>query len=329
MKIHKWAMFILLAAWGMEARAILSGFETIDGYNFPFSRDVWSYDAGQTGSLFTPPQYNTGRWQEILGSSKTGDSQYISQHGIGSGGAVSAPFALAVRSESPSSNGTYDMTVRYVLGADDLGVTPTMSLLSARVSFDICFGRTLNTGAGPTFDPVFNNIPAFSLSIGGTDIAPGATIGFTDPDSSNGYLPRFFYFNGTVYQSQPVPWSNGRFDHVDVNFDFTSGKFDVSFTSDFNNSTNGFEPGNTPITIVNGATMTSSISMLDALFFRAHTDPSDGSSQYALSKSFLDNFRFSVATVPEPDIGSLVGAALIGWFLIRRRRERSLRPPSA
>src|SRR5687767_13762808 len=70
------------------ARAVLGGFETSDGYSQPFPRDVWMYDAGQTGGPFTPIQYNTGRWQELFGSGIAGgDAQYVSQHGFGTGGA--------------------------------------------------------------------------------------------------------------------------------------------------------------------------------------------------------------------------------------------------
>ena len=135
---------LLTVATDREAHAVLGGFETADGYSTPFPKDVWSYDAGQTGANFAPAQYNTGRWQELFGSGNAGgDAQYISQHGVGSGGANAAPFALAVRSIAPSTDGSFDMAVRYALGVDDLGVSPTSPLQSATIAFDICRGLTV------------------------------------------------------------------------------------------------------------------------------------------------------------------------------------------
>src|SRR5256885_1326835 len=116
------------------AQAKLGGLENPDGYIGPFPRDVWSYDAGQTGAIYTPPFYNTGRWVELSGSSQAGtDSQYLSQHGYGSGGAAVAPFALAVRAQSLSTDGTYNQHVRYAVGADDTGFSPLTPLISAKV----------------------------------------------------------------------------------------------------------------------------------------------------------------------------------------------------
>lgn len=310
------------------AKAALAGFETSDGYSFPYLRDVWSYDAGQTGASFTPTQYNTGRWQQILGSSVAEtDLQYISQHGL-QNGATASPFALGIRSESPSSNGTYDMTVRYKLGVDDLGVSPSSSLISARIDFDLCFGRTVNTGSGPLFDSVFNNTPAFSLSFGGTNLAPGLTLGFSDADPVNGYLPRFFYYDGNNYQSHVVPWS-GEFDHIQVVIDFISQQFDIEFTKDFDPSSVAFNSGNSAISIASSASLTSPISGLTDLYFRAHTDPSDGSSRYALSKSFLDNFAFSANAVPEPGTLLLVSSIFLLWIPMATLRPRKCKSSKA
>ena len=169
-KISAVAIFTFFAfslSFANTAFALLGSFETADGYAFPFFRDAWSYDAGQTGVSFLPAQYNTGRWQELFGSGgANSDSQYVSQHGAGSGGPFAAPFALAVRSISPSTDGSYDMTVKYDLGVDDLGVSPTTTPQSATIAFDICPGKTWIDQTG--FDTVFNDVPAFSLSVGGT-----------------------------------------------------------------------------------------------------------------------------------------------------------------
>ena len=104
---------------------------------------------GRLAAAFLPAQYNTGRWTELFGSSFLGDSQYVSQHGVGGGGALGAPFALAVRSISPSVDGSFDMTVQYEVGADDLGFAPTIPLGSATIDFDICPGLNDRTRNGP------------------------------------------------------------------------------------------------------------------------------------------------------------------------------------
>src|SRR5438094_7528828 len=124
--IIKIGLATCVMALASTIQAKLGGFETIDGYSTPFTHDVWMYDAGQTGAPFTPPFYNTGRWAELFGSGNAaGDSQYMSQHGFGSSGANVAPFALAVRCLSPSTDGSYNQQLRYSIGADDTGVAPS------------------------------------------------------------------------------------------------------------------------------------------------------------------------------------------------------------
>ena len=83
-----------------------------------------------------------------------------------------APFALAVRCLSPSTDGSYNQQVRYSVGADDTGVAPSTPLFSALVDFDICPGVTVIPSTGFA-DSTYNNVKAFSLSFGGTNAAPG------------------------------------------------------------------------------------------------------------------------------------------------------------
>ena len=302
-----------------SARGALGGFETSDGYIQPFTRDVWSYDAGQTGAVFTPPFYNTGRWQELFGSGNTlGDAQYLSQYGFGSGGAGVAPFALAVRAIAPSTDGSYNMQVRYATGADDLGISPATALLSSAVDFDICPGMTVRQSNNFP-DNTFNNVPAFSLSFGGTNAAPGVTVGFTDHDPANNKT-NLLHYNGGTYVSQPFAWS-GRFDHMTVQMNYVTGTFDVLVTTDANPLTAQFDPGNIPVLMVAGASFTNSTNLLDSMFFRTHTDPSDGTTIAGLEKSFLDNFRFTVTAVPEPALGGLA-ALLVGAVTCTRARRR-------
>jgi len=319
------ALFSLVV--GRSAMAELGGFETANGYAGPFPQDVWSYDAGQTGASFIPSQYNTGRWVELTGSSNAGaDAQYISQHGYGSGGANVAPFALAVRAIAPSTDGSFDMTVRYGVGVDDLGISPSTPLQSATIGFDICPGGTVIPGSG--FDTVFNDVPAFSLSFGGTDAAPGATIGFSDHDPGNANRARLTYIDGSTYNSQAVNWTSGRFDHLEIALDMINQTYDLTWTKDANLATKEFDAGNTPTVIASGASFTNGFSMLDFLYFRTHTDPSNGQVQAGLEKSFLDNFEFSVRaeTVPEPSSLLLSAMAFCGGgMLVRRRRAAKKR----
>lgn len=306
------ASLIGLAAQ-QQAQAILGGFENADGYAPPFPMDVWSYDAGQTGGPIAP---NTGRWQELYGSGNAGgDSQYVSQHGYGVGGANLPPSALAVRTLTPSPDGSYDQTLRYTTGADDLGVSPATTLISATVSFDLCPGITTNPNVGP--DPIFNNVPAFTLSFGGTNAASGITIGFTDSDPANSYRTHFIHYNGGTYVSQPFNWS-GHFDHVDVVMDLVAGTYDVSLTPDFNGATPEWDPGAIPQVMATGALVSNAFNQLDSMYFRTHTDPGNGVLTAGLEKSFLDNFSFSVQYVPEPS-GALALIAGAGAAIVFRR----------
>ncbi len=310
------AAVTLVLAGQQPAHALLGGFEVADGYTQTFGNDVWSYDAGATGATFTPIQYNTGRFHELVGSSAVNtDAQYVSRHGYGGGGANSAPFAMAVRSIAPAGAPNYDMTVEYDVGIDDLGVAPTTPLASAVVAFDICPGVTWDPLA-VGFDTVFNDVPAFSLSIGGTDAAPGATIGFSDSDPGNAFDTKFTHIDGTSYNSTAVPWS-GHFDNVIVDFNFVSQTYDLYWTRDFNLATIEFDAGNTPVLIASGASLTTPINTLEQMYFRAHTDPGNGVATAGLEKSFLDNFQFAVQPVPEP--ASLTLLAVGGLIALRRR----------
>ena len=102
-------------------------------------------------------------------------------------------------------------------------------------------------------------------------------------------------------------------------------QYDVMFTEDFDPTSIMFDLGNTAVPVASAAGFTSATGGLTDLFFRAHTDLSNGSSKFALTKSFLDNFQFSVNTVPEPASLGLSLAALLGWFLIPTVRRRALR----
>jgi len=310
--------FTVLFTQTQTAHALLGGFEVADGYTQTFGNDVWSYDAGASGATFIPIQYNTGRFQELVGSSAANtDAQYVSRHGYGGGGANSAPFAMAVRSIAPAGAPNYDMTVEYDVGIDDLGVAPTTPLTSAIVDFDICPGVTWDPIA-VNFDPVFNDVPAFSLSIGGTNAAPGVTIGFSDSDPGNSFDTKLTHIDNTSYNSTVVPWS-GRFDHVRVDFNFVSQTYDLYWTLDFNLGTIEFDAGNTPVLIASGASLTTPVNTIEQMYFRAHTDPGDGVATAGLEKSFLDNFQFAVQPIPEPTSLALLGMGL-GVLSQRKRR---------
>ena len=316
------AFLLALLAFSTPARAILNGFEFADGYAGPFVADVWSYDAGQTGASFLPSQYNTGRWVELLGSSSTGDAQYGSQHGTSSAGANSPPFALAIRAVSETSPSSFDMSLQYAVGSDDIGIAPTTPLLSATIDFDICPGLTVLSTGG--LDTMFNDVPAFSFSVGGTDSAPGLTIGFSDHDPGNTNKAELFHIDGATYNSQPVNWTFARFDHIQLVIDFVNQQYDLFWTKDANGTTTEFDAGNTPVLIASNVAMSNAVSTMDSFYFRAHTDPSTIDNSFAgLEKSYVDNFQFSVTPVPEPASAGLLALAA-GAVFTCTPRKRSL-----
>src|SRR5206468_4286198 len=104
--------------------------------------------------------------------------------------------------------------------------------ISAQIDFDICPGVTVIPSTGFA-DSTFNNVPAFSMSFGGTNTSPGVTVGFSDSDPGNSYKTNFMYSNGGSTISQPMNWS-GHFDHMSVLLNMVTNTYDVSVTRDFN-----------------------------------------------------------------------------------------------
>jgi hypothetical protein len=153
------------------------------------------------------------------------------------------------------------------------------------------------------------------MSVGGTNAAPGATMGLTDTDPST-FKMHFFYNNGGTYTQVPIAWS-GHFDHVSMLLNMVTNTWDVSVTLDSNFVTPEFDPGNLPVFSATGIAMTNSFSLLDYMYFRTHTDPGNGIQTAGLEKSFLDNFSFAVVPVPEPSCVAMV--AIGGAALLRRR----------
>jgi hypothetical protein len=100
---------------------------------------------------------------------------------------------------------------------------------------------------------------------------------------------------------------------------YLTSTFDVFLTADANPLTAQFDPGNAPQLFIAGASFTNATNLLDAMFFRTHTDPSDGTTIAGLEKSFLDNFHFTVTAVPEPASLGLAALALPGLARGRRR----------
>jgi len=106
---------------------------------------------------------------------------------------------------------------------------------------------------------------------------------------------------------------------VSVAMNMVTNTYSVTVTPDFNLITPEFDPGNLPAITITGASNTNPFSLLDNMYFRAHTDPSNGSQIGGLEKSFLDNFAFSVLA-PEPT-SALTILVVSGVALLARRRR--------
>lgn len=266
------------------ATAQLNQFDPGDGYMGAFSTPVWTYH----------PQW--------FFDGGTVGSNYVSQHGYGSGGAFGAPFGLVVRNDSAAANYRfhYDFTPFDLGGANPNSISGPGAMVT--ISFDV----------QPVFfqnSSINNNSAMLTMGFGGTATNPGVRLGFSDG-------------NELMYSD-----ALGNLQTYTANQLFTSWHR-ISLTMHFDTSTYDLiveplqtNPGQesmtfTPFglwTVTTGAPMAVPLTSMQSLWWETFTDPENNLGWH---KGFFDNFggRF----VPSPGAGALLG--LGGVLALRRRR---------
>ena len=207
MKLTGITLFFLLSFASVQtASALLKEFDVADGYQSPFSTRVWTYN-----SLWSLDGGTIG-------------SNYVAQHGYGSGGALTPPWALVVRNDSAADN--YQFSYDFV--SADLGGWNPASLGSATLTleFDVCSTVGQNSQTA-------DNVPMLTMAFGGTQPAPGLTIGFNDSNrlmwsNSSGTL-QDLYWETFTDPEDGLGWHKAYFD----NFNGSSSSVPVPEPSTF------------------------------------------------------------------------------------------------
>ena len=304
--INAWMVIGALWIGAMPAaHAYLGGFETGDGYWFGLpvgttlgGNDVTRYNAGQfglnnggPGGTVTTITPDTGLWSVVTGGrllNRT-DDYYVIQH--------SAPFwhgspqVLGMTTGNSSFVGV-DTFYRYRFDSRDFDGHVPSSLGSSIVSLAF-YWCPLNLGAGA----------ASSLT------QPGASIRFLDSAGANwfelgsyGSSQKISYrIAGGTWMDAGFTSSASDFDLVNLTFDLAADTIDFSFFRTL---------GATNYHVLNTASLGGNMDYLAfmGLFMQAEN-----------AKNFVDDFDFSIASVPEPAILSLMAIGLMGIRLSRRK----------
>ncbi len=275
----------VVACAGATASADLNQFDISDGYMGAFATSVWTYN-----SLWT---FDGG----TLGSN------YVSQHGYGSGGAFGAPFGLVVRNDSPASNYRFS----YGFTPFDLGGANPNSIsgpgTSVAISFDV--------------QPVFfqnssmnNNAAMLTMAFGGTATNPGVKIGFSD---NNNLMYSDSAGNLQTYTTNQLFTSWHR---ITLTMYFDTSTYDLVVQPLQTNP--GMESSTyTPFatwTVGTGLPMANSLTSMTRLYWEVFTDPENNLGWH---KGFFDNFHGDY--VPAPGAAGLLG---LGALAAMRRRRR-------
>lgn len=273
----------LLCAAGTAAHAQLNEFDPADGYGFPFSTPFWTYHS---------------QWAFDGGSQ---GSNYVAQHGYGSGFAFNSPYGMVVRNDSPGSNFRFS----YQFIASDLGgVNPSnVSGQSITIGWDLM-------GQWNQFSFNANQAPKMAMAFGGTRSSPALTVAISDSNK----LMYSDAFNNLIESNAYT--IGGGWSRVSLTMDFVNSTYDLSISSMTGNSQNASNTWTIVNTypVVTGAPMVNSVSSLNTLWWEVFTDPENNE---GFSKTFVDHF--TSRAVPAP--GSTLALAGAGLALSRRRRR--------
>jgi hypothetical protein len=260
------------------AMAILNEFSVSDGYSGAFSTRVWTYN-----SLWS---YD--------GPGTAPGSNYVAQHGYGSGFATTEPFGLVIRNDSPAMN--YRFSYQFEPG-DLCGINPASP--GGQVldfSFDVNGWFATGQSSGQA---------RMEMAFGGTRANPGFRIGWSDnnlmmySDASNNFIQSSI--NGV-----PTGWTR-----IFIRMDFANYTYDLSVGSMTGNTLNASNTWTVfqTVPVVTGMPF-ANITSMQNLWFEVWTDAAG----QGWHKNFLDNFE----CVPTPGAPVLLGLGAL-WISRRRR----------
>ena len=281
---HASIVSLVVLCAGGTAAADLNQFNTSDGYMSPFATSVWTYnplwsfDGGALGS------------------------NYVSQHGYGSGGAFAAPFGLVVRNDAPAGNFrfSYDFTSFDLGGANPNSISGPGS--SVTITFDV----------QPVFfqnSMVNNNSPMLTMGFGGTATNPGVRLGFSD---NNNLMYSDAFGNLQTHTANPI-FTNWH--RIALTMYFDTSTYDLVVQPLQTHP--GMESSTyTPFATWNigtGLPMANALTSMAELHWEVFTDPENNLGWH---KGFFDNFGGHY--VPAPGAAALLGLGMLG--AMRRRR---------
>ena len=262
------------------AFGILNEFSVSDGYSGAFATPVWTYHPN---------------WYFASGSS---GSNYVSQHGYGSGFAVTEPFGLVFRNDNGGAN-TFGL--RYAFDAADLaGVSPS-SVAGSKIT--IGFDVNGYYGSGN-----INPVPMLVMGFGGTATNPGMRIAISNNT-------RFMYSDpsNNLIES-PVSFLT-YWNRVELTLDFVLNTYDLKMSSCTGNTQNASNTWNILQTfpIVTNAPFANNLTSMNGLWWNINQDPGGG----GFAKNFFDHFTSRAVPTPAPTALLALGALTT----LRRRRR--------
>lgn len=283
--MHRPTLSLALATLGFAAAAapsfgILNEFSVSDGYSGAFSTPVWTYHPN---------------WSFVSGSA---GSNYVAQHGYGSGFALTEPFGLVFRNDNGGSN---NWRLNYQFDPGDLGGANPSSLAGNVVTI----GFDVNGFYGSTSGP---GTAMVGMGFGGTSTNPAFKIAI----SSN---TRWMYSDPSNNLIESPVGFLTHWNRMALTINFITQSYDLGMYSCTGNPLNASNTW-TPLQffpIVTGAPFANSMTSMNDLWWDINTDANGG----GFSKNFFDHF--TGRAVPTPGAASLLAAGAL--FAAKRRRR--------
>ena len=302
------ALALLLISFSATSHASLTSFEQSQGYK-PFLDAVQNYNAGQYGpgsgypssNVYTPIAANSGQWK-IDPATGGGNGSYATGHQFFDRTEVNAGIFNGAKQglvlttshlgwSGPALKYTYD------LDAQDLGVNPlSTGSSSIKLSFWWCSQLPGSEIGGMVPNGYFGDEISFMDSAGNV----GFRLGLTQRMSGD----HVTYWDGTSLNESSIVAASHAFDRWDITLDVDNDVFSADYYS---------FGSNTLHSLVSNAPMIAGMTDFTRLGFR--TSPGVNNAKLLA----LDDFSFTVVSVPEPGTITLAICALLALGRSRRR----------